>query len=152
MTDAEIAELLDRGYRYALALTHDRPAAEDLLQDAWSGVLASGGTWTKPYLFRAIKNKWIDNHRRGELVQFDPLQDDIRTEAHTGDLAWDLDAALATLRPQEREALYLNAVEGWTAQELSERLDRPRNTILSLIHRARTKLKDLLTVASEVSP
>ena len=152
MTDKEIADLLDRGYRYALSLTHDGPAAEDLLQDAWSGVLASGGTWTKPYLFRAIKNKWIDVHRRGQVVTFQPLELDIEVAPNVGDLAWDLDAALSTLRPQEREALYLNVVEGWTAEELSERLDRPRNTILSLIHRARTKLKDLLTVTSEVNP
>jgi len=152
MTDAEIADLLDRGYRYALSLTHDSPTAEDLLQDAWSGVLASGGTWSRPYLFRAIKNKWIDEHRRGQIVDFHPLEEDVPVQANTGDLARDLDAALAILRPQEREALYLNVVEGWTAQELAERLDRPRNTILSLIHRARIKLKDLLTVASEVNP
>jgi RNA polymerase sigma-70 factor (ECF subfamily) len=152
MTDPEIADLLDRGYRYALSLTHDSPAAEDLLQDAWSGVLASGGTWSRAYLFRAIKNKWIDGHRRGLVVDFQPLKQEVPVGANTHDLARDLDAALATLRPEEREVLYLNVVEGWTARELSERLDRPRNTVLSLIHRARIKLKDRLTVVQEVNP
>ena len=152
MTDSEITDLLERGYRYALSLTHDRVSAEDLLQEAWSGVLASGGTWSKPYLFRAIKNKWIDSYRRGQLVQFQGLEDDVRVECDSKTLAHDLDAALATLRPEEREALYLNVVEGWTASELAERLDRPRGTILSLIRRARIKLKDRLTVALKVNP
>ncbi len=149
MTDPEIADLLDRGYRYALSLTHDSHRAEDLLQDAWKGVLASGGTWTRPYLFRAIKNKWIDQHRRGQIVEFQGLEEEVAVHADTGDLARDLDAALATLRPEEREALYLNVVEGWTARELAERSGRPRNTVLSLIHRAKLKLKDLLQAAEE---
>lgn len=34
--------LLQRGYRYALSLTHDKALAEDLLQDAWVSLLQAG--------------------------------------------------------------------------------------------------------------
>lgn len=35
--DAEANKLLaNRCFRYALSLTHDRPTAEDLVQEAWS--------------------------------------------------------------------------------------------------------------------
>lgn len=37
--------------------------------------------------------------------------------------------------------LLLSAVEGYTAREIGEMLDLPRGTVLSLMHRARTKLR-----------
>jgi len=48
------------------------------------------------------------------------------------------------LRPNEREALYLNAVEGYTAREIAKQTDMPRNTVLSLIFRARKKLAEII--------
>ena len=55
--------------------------------------------------------------------------------------AADLEKPLSRLREEEREALFLNVVEGYTAQEIAKLTDRPRNTVLSLIHRARFKLR-----------
>jgi DNA-directed RNA polymerase specialized sigma24 family protein len=46
---AETADLLQRGYRYALALTMNPVDAEDLLQDGWSSVLAARRAPTAPY-------------------------------------------------------------------------------------------------------
>ncbi|MBI3777250.1 MAG: hypothetical protein HY273_17190 [Gammaproteobacteria bacterium] len=40
---AELSELLQHGYRYALSLTHHKTRAEDLLQDAWVAVLQARG-------------------------------------------------------------------------------------------------------------
>ena len=56
----------------------------------------------------------------------------------------DLDELLAFLRPEEREALYMNAVEGYSAREIAELTDRPRNTVLSLIHRGKKKFRDAI--------
>jgi DNA-directed RNA polymerase specialized sigma24 family protein len=47
---------------------------------------------------------------------------------------------LASIRPEEREAIYLNIVEGYTAQEIAEITETSRNSILSLIHRGKKKL------------
>ena len=49
----------------------------------------------------------------------------------------DLTQALSRLRPEEREAIYLQAVKGYTAAEAAELMDRPRGTVLSLIHRGK---------------
>ena len=56
--------------------------------------------------------------------------------------ASDLDTLLATLSDGEREALYLNCVEGYSTREISEQTGKPRGTILSLIARGRQKLQD----------
>ncbi len=147
MTDAETSELLNRGFRYALSLAHDRQRAEDLLHDAWGNVLATNGPLTKRYLFRAIRNKWIDGHRRDNVVAFEPLETDVSATSRLEErlsARRSLASALGVLRPEEREALYLCAVEGWTAKEVAEQSGRPRNTVLSLVHRAKQKLRELL--------
>jgi RNA polymerase sigma-70 factor (ECF subfamily) len=146
--DDDLAELLRRGYAYALALTHDPAAAEDVLQDAWIKILAADGPRDRPYLMRVIRSVFIDRYRRAR-VRLEVVLDDARAESidveplpilERGLLA----AALGTLRDDEREALYLQAVEGFTAQEIADETGRPRGTILALIFRAKRKLREQL--------
>ncbi|MEM7394370.1 MAG: sigma-70 region 4 domain-containing protein [Verrucomicrobiota bacterium] len=54
----------------------------------------------------------------------------------------DMEWLLEQLRPEEREALYLQTVEGYTAQEIARLTGKSRNTILSLIRRGKKKLMD----------
>jgi len=56
-------------------------------------------------------------------------------------LAFDLQPHLAALRTVEREALYLQIVEGYTAFEIAELTQSSRGSVLSLIYRARKKLQ-----------
>ena len=150
MADASVplGELLQRGYRYALALTHDVDAAQELLQDACVSVSRRGGPWRSDYLITVIRNRHIDQYRRGQILKIhhlgdlDPAADD----AGRGDSADpELASALARLRTDEREMLYLAAVDGYTAEEIARLTDRPRGTVLSTIHRAKRKLRDALT-------
>lgn len=143
----DLHTLLDRGYRYAMSLTGDPVLAEDVLQEAWLGVVRAGGPRTMPYLIRAIRSRWIDSHRRGQVIplEFSDAEVGVRPEVERlieADALWD---GLLQLRPEEREALYLHHVEGWSAREVAERTGRPRNTVLSLLHRGRARLKDWLT-------
>ena len=145
MADPEVQDLLKRGYRYALSLCHDPARAEDLAQEAWASMLSAGGRRDKPYLFRAIRSRWIDAHRRRQVLSFEPLARpadlaDDRTDPRDVDRAA-LQRAMATLRPQEREALYLCVVEGYSATEAAELMGCPRNTVLSLAHRGRARLR-----------
>ena len=64
----------------------------------------------------------------------------------------DLKAPLEALRPEEREALFLNVVEGYTVQEVADLTARQRGTVLSLIHRAKRKLREALTSESDDTP
>ena len=147
----ELEELLQRAYRYALALAHEPDRAEDLVQDACVAVLAADGEWTRGYLFAAVRSRFIDQYRRARLVVMESIDDapagwdaSADEESLHAELA-DLERGLGLLRPEEREVLFLAAVEGYTAREIAAATQRPRGTILSLIYRARRKLLRLLS-------
>jgi RNA polymerase sigma-70 factor (ECF subfamily) len=135
--------------------------AEDLLQDGCLSILASGGSWEQPYLFATIRNRFIDRYRRNRKIRFLSLDgDDDRTDLEPSELNWEspdilqnglLERALASIRAEEREVLFLAVVEGYTAEEIATLTVRPRGTILSLLHRTKAKLRDLLGKRQETS-
>jgi len=155
----DLRPLLNRGYRYALSLTHDSAEAEDLVHEACLSILRAEGPWRAGYLFATIRHRWIDAWRRRANAPTTEPDGDAAFEripdAHAGAGAEALDEliraesvarALSKLRPAEREALYLMAVEGYTAREVSRLTGRPRNSVLSSVHRARRKLRETLSV------
>ena len=155
----ELEDLLQRGFRYALALSHDPDCAKDLLQDAWVAVLAARGPWTAGYLFTAIRSRFIDQYRRQMLVVMEPVADEEamanlaggeREEERIRVELLSLNQALQVLRSEEREAIFLAAVEGLSAREIAKVTRRPRGTVLSLIFRARRKLVRFLAEAEAV--
>ncbi len=150
-------ELLHAGYRYALSLTHDSHDAEDLIQQACLRLYKSrGGFVSKSFLFTTIRNLHIDACRRRDRVVMEPLTESELagpTQCHTTaveDRA-EVQYLLSRLRSEEREALFLNCVEGFTAAEISQLTGQPRGTILSLLSRAKKKLAERFdsTVAEE---
>lgn len=52
-----------------------------------------------------------------------------------------MDRFLRQLRDVERETLYLSVVEGYTADEISTMTSTARGTVLSMLHRAKIKLR-----------
>lgn len=155
-SDNELDELLDRGLRYALSLTRDRFDAEDLLQDAVAAMLAKGVEWRIYYLFATIRNRFIDRSRRAQCVTFVPLENPL-TLANPCDTSEAADCleggrlqrALASLRDDERETLFLSVVEGFTAEEIAQFTSRARGTVLSVIFRAKRKLRTILEKPGE---
>ena len=157
----DLTELLDHGFRYAMSLTHRRATAEDLVHDACVSILRADGPWHRGYLFATIRNRYIDQYRRKKVV----TEVDIDTTEPTGGMFADdeqadagldvmiatetIENAMALLSPAEREAMYLFAIEGYTAREIGELTSKPRGTILSLIHRGRKKLLDELSPTGE---
>ncbi len=146
-------DLLDAGFRYALSLRHVAHEAEDLVQEAWLRLYRKRGeVRDKRLLFKTIRNLFVDQYRRERLAVFEPL--DGVTEVADGALlldervrAADLEGPLAGLRAEEREALFLHVVEGYTAREIASLTGRPRGTVLSLVHRAKRKLHAALSAA-----
>ena len=144
--------LLQCGYRFALSLAHDEERASDLVQDAWLLLLKANAPRSRVYLFATIRNRFIDLCRREKLVKRVPFVDDVATACDDREMCavedlspilsnGELERALALLRPEERAALYLSVVEGFTAQRIADLFEWPRGTVLSHIHRARGKLK-----------
>lgn len=151
MKDDEVDDLLHRGFRYAMALTHAAEEAEDLVHDACVAMIRSGASWEKGYLLTTIRNRFIDKYRRNRRLLFVPMEEsgdvpEEETDAGERDylLSGMLEEALGELRPDERETLFLAVVEGYTAQEIAELTSRPRGTVLSLLHRTKQKLRSLL--------
>ena len=142
-----LAELIQRGYRYALSLCTNEAEAEDLAHDAWLRLAPSRGQRVEIGLYiRTIRNLYIDRYRRSRLVVVESYDDE------PADTGWDrdilpheMDAALESIRAEEREAIYLNVVEGYTAQKIADITDSARGSILSLIHRGKQKLALYLT-------
>lgn len=149
----DIDGLLDAGYRYAMSLTHQSAEAEDLVQDAALSLLGANASWERSYLFATIRNRFIDQYRRNRKIAFVALEQEDGTIIDPPDLTFEiadvletgaLDRALTQLRSEEREALFLAIVEGFTADEIGKLTARPRGSILSLLHRAKKKLRQLL--------
>jgi len=147
-----IEEVLRRGYRYALALSHRAADAEELVQEAAFRLCQRGGPWTAPYFLTVIRNGFVDAVRRQGIVRFDSIDEacanvelPVATRDDHDGLDGPMHRALSTLTPAERELLYLSAVEQYTARELSEMIGRPRGTVLSTLHRAKKKLRARLS-------
>ena len=155
----DIDALIQAGYRYACALQSDAGEAKGLVHEAWIRASKTHGRAPdKALLFRCVRNLFVDQYRRAQSVSFTSIDDlggAIREPVGAHDVAELPDArlqhALSQLREEEREVLFLSIVEGYTANEISALTDKPRGTILSLVHRARLKLKNLLS-ESNVTP
>lgn len=103
----------------------------------------------KAYLFVAIRNLFLDGCRRRSRVSFSQLADEtVSEESEVGhiDNQLDIAAILGTLSSNDRELIYLNCIEGFTAQEISKVTGQPRGTILSLLARTKKKLSDRFRV------
>ncbi len=138
-------------FRYGFSLTHDEDAACDLLQDALEISLRkvpdrAGAAMA--YVRSIMRHRFIDQYRRenrhptvsldddeNQPVDIDPrVLEDVVIAEH------EIESIMAMLAPLERELLFFWAVEGCTAQEIAERTDSPRGTVLSRIHRLRQKI------------
>jgi RNA polymerase sigma-70 factor (ECF subfamily) len=136
-----------------------RPEAEDLLQDIlltahrkldlYRGE-SSLGTW----LFRLGINQCVD-YLRSRSKRFsqlsDPIDDDLGSSVSgAGPVLGvidrlDLERALASLPPRSRAVFVLHDVEGLEHREIAEALGVSDGTSKSQLHKARMRLRSLLT-------
>lgn len=156
----EYQDLAQRGYRFALSLTHDAESAEELLQDAWFSLLKRGGPWDRGYVFATIRNRFIDGYRRTAARGMESLDGESAAELadESGDesevnepleiVNGNLGAALAGLSAEERGVLYLSGVERCSAQVIADMLHWPRSTVLGVARRAKLKLRQALNGVS----
>lgn len=142
-------DLLQAGYRYALALAHHHQDAEDLVQQAWLRLHRRyGGVENLPLLFTAIRNLFFDQLQRKTRLRFVSLEDiqesdmdHVLTSGTGASLARvDLERLLGNLKAKEREVLFFHYVQGYTAAEIGRLTGQPRGTVLSLLRRSKQKL------------
>jgi RNA polymerase sigma-70 factor, ECF subfamily len=147
-------------------LTGDSALAEDLAQDtfvkAFRHLAAFDATRRlSAWILRIAHNVGVDalRRRRIRVVSIDaapvpggaraaeppapPMPDPVERHA----LRDALQSAMATLRPDQREAVVLRYEEGLSFEEIGQILGIPEVTARSHVHRARKELTRLLTAA-----
>ena len=141
-------DLLQHGFRYAYSLCNQIADAEDLTHDAWLKLSSNDNSINKGLLFTTIRNLFIDQYRRNNLINIDinSQVSDLPTDDDSESLISKetLQNALGILRAPEREILFLHSVEGYTAAEIAKLTHSSRGTILSSLFRSKRKLKKLL--------
>lgn len=170
--DDEIIPHMDALYNFALRLTTDPNDAEDLVQDTIVKAYRffssyEKGTNAKAWMFRILKNSFINNYRKTSKkpsqVDYDEVSsyyESIRAErTETSDLENlmfremmddDLSMALKRLPEDFRTVVLLCDVDGYTYEEIANMLDVPIGTIRSRLHRGRNLLKtELLEYAKK---
>jgi RNA polymerase sigma-70 factor (ECF subfamily) len=140
--------------RYALALTRDEAAAEDLVHDtllrAYEGrqTFQPGGD-LRPWLLSILHNTFVGSwrSRKAELIRLERAAE-VAERNHPG-LAPEaavrlgqIHRAFAALPDEQRAALHLVAVEGLSYQDAAAALNLPLGTLMSRIGRARSALRE----------
>jgi len=141
-------EILNCGYRYALSLSSNKADAEDIVHDAWIRLdRRYNKAPEKTLLYTTIRNLYIDRYRRSKKIRFHEYEEHSympEIDSFDGITSEEMSRFLHRIRDVEREALYLSVVEGYTADEISRMTSTARGTVLSLIHRAKIKLRTFM--------
>jgi len=150
-------------YNFAFRLSLDEDDASDLVQDTYLKAYRffdsyQTGTNAKAWLFRILKNTFINDFRRKSKqpikVDYQDVEntynsDDV-DESQTTDLRSDtvrdllgdeVVRALNSIDVDFRTVIILCDMEGFTYEEMAKILDIPIGTVRSRLHRARHLLK-----------
>lgn len=145
----------------ARSLTRSQPEAEDLVQDtllrAFRAIERFDGRHPRAWLLTILRHAHIDRHRRRRP---ELMQDPDRTLAEVAaacpsrgtpeefvvGLTFEsaIEAALSELPSQFRQALELVDMSGLSHAEAAAVLDIPVGTVMSRVHRARTRIRGSL--------
>jgi RNA polymerase sigma-70 factor (ECF subfamily) len=146
----QIIAILPKLRIQALALTRNRAAAEDLVQDAVCNALSAQqsfipGTNFPAWMHRILRNRFISNLRkRRDTTDIDDVPSSVfATEApHEDRLALkELAQAMTRLPSDQREALVMVVVHGMSYEALAESTGCAVGTAKSRVFRARRQLE-----------
>ncbi len=158
---------IDSMYNFAFRLTMDEDDANDLVQDTYLKAFRfiksfEQGTNAKAWLFRILKNSFINDYRKKSKepskVDYQEVETTYNSEeasdtTYTVDLRADavqeligdeVANALNALPVDFRTVIILCDIEGFTYEEMAKILDIPIGTVRSRLHRARNLLKEKL--------
>jgi RNA polymerase sigma-70 factor, ECF subfamily len=156
----------DRLWAVALRTIGDREEAADAVQDALLSAYRAAGSFrgdsaVTTWLHRVVVNACLDRVRRRGGRPTVPLPDDDvldcyvdsqRDAAGRVETRLDIAAALATLPAEQRAALVLVDMQGWSVDEAARILDVAPGTIKSRCARGRARLLPLLAHLRNLAP
>lgn len=159
---------LDSLYNMAYRLTRNAEDAQDLVQETYLKAYKhydkfQKGTNLKAWLFRIMKNTFINNYRKKQTQPpqsaFSEIEDSFESmvSAEAGStvkdpeqvilddvMDEDVQAALDSLREDYRMVILLVDLEGFSYKETAEILDVPVGTVMSRLYRGRRRLEKTL--------
>ncbi len=153
-----LCELLPRLRRFARGLAGNAHDADDVVQIALERALARAdqfrarvgeGDGVDAWVFGIVRNAWLDEvrarQRRGQVLAPEALGEHVGESPFDGHvLAMSVEAAMARLPEEQREAVMLVLVEGLAYKEAAAALDVPIGTLTSRLARARAVLQQML--------
>ncbi|ANQ50556.1 sigma-70 family RNA polymerase sigma factor [Flammeovirga yaeyamensis] len=164
--DREFAPHTDSMYSFAYRLTGDDEDAKDLVQDTYMKSYRfidsfEEGTNAKAWLFRILKNSFINEYRRKSKepskIDYQEVEtiyngekndpavvSGMRQDNSKYRIGDEVTTALNALAVDFRIVIILCDLEGFTYEEMSKILDIPIGTVRSRLHRARNLLKEKL--------
>jgi RNA polymerase sigma-70 factor (ECF subfamily) len=164
--ESEFLPHIEAMYNFAYRITYDEDSAKDLLQDTYYKAFKfidsfHRGTNAKAWLFRILKNSFINEFRKKNkepsMVDYQDVEtyynsddvnevitSDLRVEVLQDMIGDEVSNALNALAVDFRIVIILCDLEGFTYEEMSKILDIPIGTVRSRLHRARNLLRERL--------
>lgn len=149
-------------YNFALRMTGDPDDADDLVQETFLKAFRffdkfEKGTNCKAWLFRILKNSYINDYRKQSKepnkVDYEDIENfyenikssDVKSSHLEEDvfnnlLDDNISAAISSLPEDFRTVIILSDIEGFTYEEIADFVDCPIGTVRSRLHRARKML------------
>lgn len=149
----------DALFNFALRMTSDVDDADDLVQETYLKAFRffdkfEKGTNCKAWLFRILKNSFINDYRKSvkepNKVDYEDVQNfyenikstEINSQHYEMDafnnlLDDDISTAITELPEDFRTVIILSDIEGFTYEEIADFVDIPVGTVRSRLHRAR---------------
>jgi RNA polymerase sigma-70 factor, ECF subfamily len=153
---------MDALYNFALRMTGDGDDANDLVQDTFLRAFRffdkfEKGTNCKAWLFRIMKNTFINSYRKKskepDKVDYEDVENfyenakpsstdsaHLEKEIYDNLLDDDISSAIASLPDDFKTVIILSDIEGFTYDEIADFIDCPVGTVRSRLHRARKML------------
>jgi RNA polymerase sigma-70 factor, ECF subfamily len=161
--EAEAFPHKDILYNFALRTTGDADDAKDLLQETFMKAFRfwdkyEKGTNIRAWLFRIMKNSYINRYRKESrepgMVDYDDVENfydsiradstdsnDLQKRMYSNMLSDEVISALQSLPEDFRTVLILCDIEQLTYEEISDFLNCPIGTVRSRLHRGRKMLE-----------
>lgn len=153
---------MDALYNYAIKMTGDSDDASDLIQDTYLKAFRffdkfEQGTNCKAWLFRIMKNTFINNYRKSvkepDKVDYEDVENfyenikasntdsaHLEKDIYDNLLDDELSQAISSLPEDFRTVVILADIEGFSYDEIADFIDIPVGTVRSRLHRARKML------------
>ena len=164
--EAEAYPHKDILFNFALRTTGDKDDAHDLLQETFMKAFRfwdkyEKGTNIRAWLFRIMKNSYINRYRKETrepgMVDYDDVENfydsirddstesnDLQKSLYRNMLSDEITQALQSLPEDFRTVVILCDIEGLTYDEIAEFLNCPIGTVRSRLHRGRKVLEEKL--------